>query len=163
MSFFPRIATGAEKLMGGNGAYHARTKARHKTFILVQGTLQALETSARLSQETRTETEMLRSWDAELLSSESARNCSNGKRERTPPSRYGKIFFWGGPYSTVIKSDFWVIFHVAKSAFFRFFLAPQAPKIRFWGWFLSVCWGCFQPWVGAALRMFWDWFKLNLV
>ena len=99
---------------------------KQKTFIFYLGTLQPLETSARLSQETRTESweaEMLRSWVAELLGSESARNSV----QKENPSRYGENFFWGGPYSTVIKNDFFVIFHVDKNAhFFAFFGAAGA-------------------------------------
>ena len=36
-------------------------------------------------------------------------NDEIGTLERSP-SRYGENFFWGEPYPTVIKSDFWVIF-----------------------------------------------------
>ena len=78
MSFPPRMATGAEKLMGGNSTRRAGTKRDTKLFSVL-GTLRPLETSARLSQEARSEiwdAEMLRwwdllsCWDAELLQSD---------------------------------------------------------------------------------------------
>ena len=128
------------KVEGGCSGGGWPRDSRTKNFFLGRGTLQPLETSARLSQETRTESwdaEKLRCWEAEMLSCWVLRAPGIPLKRATELSRYGKEFFWGGPYSTFIKSDFLVIFHVDRKLHFFAFLAPQAPKIRFWGWFWS--------------------------
>ena len=54
-AIFAPIGNRSTKVDGGERCVPLPYKARHETFFSVRGTLQPLETSARLSQETRTE------------------------------------------------------------------------------------------------------------
>ena len=134
MSFFLRLEPEAQKLRGPAVAYNNHAILHKKPFFWYRALCSPIETSARLSQETRTEklrcweAEMPRSWDAELLRSESARNSIHWfLLENSVRRVYGSRKILRSPYSIVWKVIFWGGFSMPpETHFFRIFGAAGA-------------------------------------